>query len=100
MSRAKYCIVFAPNLAKPGQPVKAICYTRRTVNTLAMSYRFFLLIFAIIPLAGCTYLPFTNREAAVTCSYNQKTYQVGESFPSVDNCNSCGCSENGEVATH
>lgn len=34
----------------------------------------------------------------VSCEYNGQTYGPGEGFPSDDGCNSCSCSENGEVA--
>ncbi len=33
-----------------------------------------------------------------TCDYEGVTYQVGESFPSIDGCNTCSCSEGGLVA--
>lgn len=33
-----------------------------------------------------------------TCSYNGQTYQINESFPALDNCNTCFCGENGEVS--
>lgn len=32
-----------------------------------------------------------------TCTYNDQTYQSGEGFQSIDGCNSCSCSETGEV---
>lgn len=59
---------------------------------------FFLLCLSVFVLSGCTALPFTQRANNATCSYDGVTYQAGESFPSTDRCNSCGCSENGEVA--
>lgn len=31
------------------------------------------------------------------CDYDGKHYNVGDSFPSSDGCNSCGCSANGQV---
>lgn len=36
--------------------------------------------------------------SSVTCTLNDKTYQVGEGFPSADGCNTCSCTENGSVA--
>jgi len=36
--------------------------------------------------------------SSVTCTLNDKTYKVGEGFPSVDGCNTCSCSENGSIA--
>jgi len=36
--------------------------------------------------------------SSVTCTLNDKTYKVGESFPSADGCNTCSCSENGSIA--
>lgn len=33
-----------------------------------------------------------------TCTYNGQTYQSGEGFKSIDGCNSCSCTETGEVA--
>ncbi len=35
--------------------------------------------------------------SSVTCFLNDKTYKVGESFPSADGCNTCSCSENGSI---
>lgn len=32
-----------------------------------------------------------------TCDYNGVAYQPGEGFPSTDGCNSCSCTETGEV---
>ena len=32
------------------------------------------------------------------CDYNGKSYQVGEGFPSADGCNSCSCTNDGQVA--
>lgn len=36
--------------------------------------------------------------SSVTCTLNDKTYKVGEGFPSADGCNTCSCSENGSIA--
>lgn len=35
---------------------------------------------------------------AKICEYNGQTYKIGESFISTDGCNSCSCTETGEVA--
>jgi hypothetical protein len=43
-------------------------------------------------------MPFGERESMATCTYDGITYEAGESFPSTDRCNTCGCSENGQVA--
>jgi hypothetical protein len=39
-------------------------------------------------------LPWTQ----VTCTHDGQTYQVGESAPSIDGCNSCACDESGQIA--
>lgn len=39
-------------------------------------------------------IPHTQK----TCDYNGQTYKAGQGFQSTDGCNSCSCSENGEVA--
>lgn len=36
-------------------------------------------------------------DAAVTCSYNNKTYNAGDGFPSTDGCNTCSCTPTGNV---
>ena len=33
-----------------------------------------------------------------TCEWNGETYQVGDTFPAGDGCNSCHCNEDGEVS--
>ena len=38
-----------------------------------------------------------DSDATVTCSYGGKTYDVGESFPSLDGCNTCDCATFGRV---
>jgi hypothetical protein len=35
--------------------------------------------------------------AATTCSYDGATYDVGDSFPSTDGCNTCSCSSSGNA---
>ena len=42
----------------------------------------------------------TSTMAAVptTCSYEGEVYEVGESFPASDGCNTCQCMANGKVA--
>ncbi|MEQ1565059.1 MAG: hypothetical protein ABMA64_05430 [Myxococcota bacterium] len=40
-------------------------------------------------LAGC---------AGSVCEYDGETYDVGESFPSSDGCNTCSCERGGDVA--
>jgi hypothetical protein len=32
-----------------------------------------------------------------TCEWDGQTYDVGETFPAGDGCNSCHCNEDGEV---
>ena len=39
----------------------------------------------------------TCKAAGGTCSYGGQTYRPGDSFPSSDGCNSCGCGEDGGV---
>jgi hypothetical protein len=63
--------------------------------------RSFLLLFAIgFGVLGCRdfidHLHHHNDKE--TCEYNGETYFVGESFPSADGCNTCGCQEGGKVA--
>lgn len=31
------------------------------------------------------------------CTYHGKAYKVGESFPSIDKCNTCACDADGSV---
>lgn len=33
----------------------------------------------------------------VVCKYHNKTYQVGDTFPCVDDCNTCRCRGTGEI---
>lgn len=35
--------------------------------------------------------------STVTCSLNDKTYSLNESFPSTDGCNTCNCVESGDI---
>lgn len=46
----------------------------------------------ILDQLGCT------GSVPGTCSYNGRIYYVGDTFPSEDSCNSCGCSAGGGVA--
>lgn len=36
-------------------------------------------------------------ETPATCNYNDHTYQVGDTFPSSDNCNTCNCVTNDNI---
>lgn len=62
-------------------------------------------IFSLVLVAGVVYLGTRlqaaneNMGAVNQCSYNGKTYKIGDSFQSTDGCNSCGCSDNGVVCT-
>lgn len=31
------------------------------------------------------------------CQYNEKTYKIGERFPSIDQCNTCECSQDSTI---
>lgn len=64
---------------------------------------------ALVAISGYLYLENMNlkkqlitvQDPAINssvCEYNGVTYQVGESFPADDGCNSCSCTETGEVA--
>jgi hypothetical protein len=44
----------------------------------------------VLLAAGCP--------AVDDCKYAGRSYRVGESFPSTDGCNSCSCTDRGEVA--
>lgn len=41
-------------------------------------------------------IPQTTPESSMTCSYNDLIYKAGESFPSIDGCNTCSCTETGD----
>jgi hypothetical protein len=43
---------------------------------------------------GCTMLGCVSQ-----CTYGGETYQIGESFPAGDGCNTCSCSESGVGCT-
>lgn len=43
-------------------------------------------------------LPGFKLGYAKTCDYNGETYQAGEGFTASDGCNSCSCTETGQVA--
>ena len=32
------------------------------------------------------------------CQYNEKTYKIGERFPSIDQCNTCECSKDSTIS--
>lgn len=36
--------------------------------------------------------------SSATCTLNDKTYQIGESFPSADGCNTCSCTSDLNIA--
>lgn len=57
------------------------------------------LLFVIgVGVLGCRdLLEYITIDGEDTCEYNGETYFVGETFPSEDGCNTCGCHENGVV---
>lgn len=44
---------------------------------------------------GCT---FFQKPQAIACAYNGVRYDIGESFPAEDHCNTCYCDQNGQIA--
>lgn len=50
------------------------------------------------PSSNQTATPTPTPSSPATCQLNDKTYQVGESVPSADGCNSCSCSSDGTIA--
>lgn len=48
--------------------------------------------------APTTAPPDPTAPQAKTCEYGGKTRAVGESFPSTDGCNTCSCTDTGNVA--
>ena len=58
--------------------------------------RVFLLPILLLLGAGCGGVAFDQRDGG-SCSYDNSTYQAGESFPSKDGCNSCSCTDAGGV---
>lgn len=50
------------------------------------------------PSSNQTATPTPTPSSTATCQLNDKTYQVGESVPSADGCNSCSCSSDGTIA--
>jgi len=73
------------------------------------------LIIFLIVVSAVVYFVFFNKTASdnsdnsiietitptpissVTCTLNDKTYKVGESFPSADGCNTCSCTEDSSI---
>jgi Pacifastin inhibitor (LCMII) len=50
--------------------------------------------------AGCALLALgcdTGGGGGTTCRYGNATYAPGQSFPSMDGCNTCSCSASGQV---
>jgi hypothetical protein len=60
--------------------------------------RTLLAVVALAPavLAGCGSTTTSGSDGA--CSYGGETYDVGESFPAEDGCNTCTCMEDGSAA--
>lgn len=75
------------------------------INTKIKKKPVFLIVLVIILLLLCGYLlaeryNLFNKPVNVAnknCEYNGNTYVGGETFPSVDGCNTCGC--DGETGT-
>jgi len=74
---------------------------KRTLLIIIVIVFFLLLIITAIGI-GAYILLIKNRDSKEveteekTCTYNNKTYNEGESFQATDGCNTCGC-ENGQV---
>jgi hypothetical protein len=60
------------------------------------SYRIVFRDYDLLEATFNTKLTITSS-APSTCSYNNQTYQSGDSFDSTDGCNTCTCSSNGSV---
>jgi hypothetical protein len=75
------------------------------INTKIKKKPVFLIVLVIILLLLCGYLladhyNLFNKPVNIAnknCEYNGNTYVGGETFPSVDGCNTCGC--DGETGT-
>ncbi len=70
-------------------------------------FMFLGLLFALILVSGGYFLAKTTNllrqndpqvPTSKECSYDGKIYKPGESVPSKDGCNSCSCSEDGQVS--
>lgn len=64
-------------------------------GTASKAYR---IVFRDYDLLDATFTVKLAIKAAVTCSYGGKTYTQGQSFPSIDGCNTCNCGSTGSVA--
>lgn len=45
--------------------------------------------------AGCTLF---EEPQEIACAYNGARYEVGDSFPAEDGCNTCYCDQDGSIA--
>ncbi len=55
-------------------------------------------ISAIVALALSLFSCDNDETKKHTCEYNNKTYEEGESFPSIDGCNTCECDKDTGVS--
>lgn len=80
---------------KPSQRGNTVIYLMLTV---IMS----MLIIIMYLLVGGAKVPTNNLNnptpLANECTYNGRTYQVGQSFDADDGCNTCSCSNDGQVS--
>ena len=66
-------------------------------STSTLPSRIHLSLSALLALSLCFTLGCDGDDSA-SCDYNGQTYSEGESFPSADGCNTCGCESGGEIA--
>src|SRR3954463_6573387 len=54
----------------------------------------------LVPMGAgpCDSQPLGNVDAGSTCTYQGKTYSHGASVPSNDDCNTCTCTNSGQIA--
>ncbi|AKT37495.1 hypothetical protein [Chondromyces crocatus] len=69
------------------------------MNAFSFSFlRSSLLALAVAAPAALTGCIIVSNDSGETCTYEGTTYEVGDSFPAGDGCNTCSCTENGNVA--
>lgn len=65
-------------------------------GTPSRSYR---IVFRDFSLVDATFTVSLNiRKANISCKYDGSTYRAGASFPDTDGCNTCTCTDGGQVA--
>lgn len=103
-----------PEASVPEAPISYNIPTASKTNVFKIIFTIALIIFILV-LAALAFTYFKNQPnssnssnfdtvktsptpiSTATCLLNDKTYTVGESFPSVDGCNTCSCLESTEI---